>query len=442
MNLFYIYCDKIIDIHVKNEYNIPKDISLGGYMSEEVMITAATTAGGIIVVLFLIIWFIKSFVKICPPNKVYIFSGGSGTRTVFGGRTIKKPIIETMEELDMTISSVVIRVHGAYSKGGIPLDVQAIANVKISSNPSLIINAIERFLGRSKTEIIKVARETLEGNLRGVISTLTPEQINEDRMEFADRIASDVKHEMDKLGLHLDVFKVQSVGDKTDYLRSLGRKRISEIIKEAEVAESNFLSEAKQLEAAKNEESQVAQTKAKDLIKQKENELRQIQAELEDKIQQEEEKLFAAAKAAAETASLALQQLKTELQDIKLQVEEVLPARADQKAAAIIAKGQYALVSEKGKAMAFQVDSMAKVWQYAGSDALPISLMQKIETILEKSASTVEKLNLGNIHLIDSGNGETISGIVGAYTGMITTIFNSLNDILGVDLVNSLKQEK
>ncbi len=411
-------------------------------MSEEMIISAATIAGVTIGVLFLIIWFIKSFLKICPPNKVYIFSGSGGTRKVFGGRTIKKPILETMDELDMTISSVVIKVHNAYSKGGIPLDVQAIANIKISSDPDLIDNAIERFLGRSKSEIIRVARETLEGNLRGVISTLTPEQINEDRMEFADRIASDVKHEMDKLGLHLDVFKVQSVGDKTDYLRSLGRKRISEIIKEAEVAESNFQSEAKQLEASKNEESQVAQTKAKDIIKQKENELRQIQASLGDKIQQEEETIAAAARAAAETASKELQQLKTELQDIKLQVEEVLPARAAQKAAAIIAKGEFALVSEKGKAMAYQIDSMAKVWQYAGKDALPISLMQKIETVLTKAASTVEKLDLQNIHLIDSGDGETISGIVNAYTGMITTIFNSLNDILGVDLAKSLKQEK
>jgi flotillin len=411
-------------------------------MSEEMLINAATIAGITIGVLFFVIWFIKSFLKICPPNKVYIFSGRGGTRKVFGGRTIKWPIIETMNELDMTISSVVIKVHGAYSKGGIPLDVQAIANIKLSADPELIDNAIERFLGRSKSEIIRVARETLEGNLRGVISTLTPEQINEDRMEFADRISSDVKHEMDKLGLHLDVFKVQSVGDNTDYLRSLGRKRISEIIREAEVAESNMTNEAKQVEASKNEESQVAQTKAKDVIKQKENELRQIQADLGDKIQQEEEIVSAAARAAAEIASKELQQLKTELQDIKLQVEEVLPARAAQRAAEIIAKGEYALVSEKGKAMAYQIDSMSKVWQYAGEDALPISLMQKIETVLTKAASTVEKLNLQDIHLIDSGDGETISGIVGAYTGMITTIFKSLNDIIGVDLVKSLKQEK
>jgi flotillin len=411
-------------------------------MSEEMLINATTIAGGTIAVLFLVIWFIKSFLKICPPNKVYIFSGSSGTRKVFGGRTIKKPIIETMDELDMTISSVVIKVHNAYSKGGIPLDVQAIANIKISSDPNLIDNAIERFLGKSKAEIIRVARETLEGNLRGVISTLTPEQINEDRMEFADRISSDVKHEMDKLGLHLDVFKVQSVGDKTDYLRSLGRKRISEIIKEAEVAESNFKAEAEQMAASKNEESQIAQTKARDIIKQKENELRKIQADLADKIQQEEETIAAAAKAAAEIASKELQQLKTELQDIKLQVEEVLPAKAAQKAAAIIAKGEYALVSEKGKAMAYQIDSMAKVWQYAGKDALPISLMQKIETVLAKAASTVEKLNLQNIHLVDSGDGETINGIVSAYTGMISTIFASLNDIVGVDVANSLKQEK
>ncbi len=414
------------------------------------IITVLVSSGIIIGVMLFLIGFIKSFLKICPPNKTYIFSGRThtdnmgkvvGYRVLFGGRTIQWPIIETREELDMTISSVQVKVTNAYSKGGIPLDVQGIANVKITSDPSLIGNAIERFLGKRKDEIIRVARETLEGNLRGVISTLTPEDLNEDRMQFSDKIYQDVKKEMDKLGLHMDVFKIQSVTDKSEYLKSLGRKRISDILKEAEMSESNFQAEAKQVEADMSERSQIAQTKAKDTIKQKENELRQIEADLESTVRIEEETTTAAAKEAEAIAAKELQQLRTQLEEIRLQVEEVLPAKYQQQAAQFIAEGEYALISEKGRALSYSIDSMSKVWQYAGKDALPISLMQKIETILKMATTTVDKLHVENIHLIDGGDGETIRGIVSAHIGMISTVFEALNTIVGVDITEALKKE-
>lgn len=414
------------------------------------MIEVLTYSGIVIGAIFLFVGFLKSFLKICPPNKVYIFSGRThtnaqgknvGYRVIFGGRAIKWPLIETQDELDMSVSSVLVKVTNAYSRGGIPLDVQAIANVKISSDERFIGNAIERFLGRQKAEIVKVAKETLEGNLRGVISTLTPEQINEDRMEFADRIFNDVKKEMDKLGLQLDVFKVQSVSDRQEYLKSLGRKRISDILKDAEIAESSFQAEAKQVEANMSEQSQIAQTKAKDEIKQKENEFRQIQATLEAKVQTEEETTIAAGKEAEATAAKELQEYRAQLEEIRLQVQEVLPAIAKQQAAQFLAEGEAAIVSEKGRAVGYSIDAMSKVWIYAGKDALSISLMQRIEKILKTAASTVDQLQMKNIHVIDSGKGETINGLVKAYTDVIGTVFSSVQELVGIDLSDSLKRE-
>ena len=76
-------------------------------------------------------------------------------------------------------------VHNAYSKGTIPLNVQGVANVKVSNAPGIRDNAIERFLGRPMETIAQIAKETLEANLRGVLATLTPEEVNEDRLKFA-----------------------------------------------------------------------------------------------------------------------------------------------------------------------------------------------------------------------------------------------------------------
>ncbi len=396
----------------------------------------------VIVAVIALVVFVRSFLKIAPPNKVYVFSGGKGLVKVFGGRKLKMPIIEEMFSLDMTISSVVIKISNVYSKGGIPLDVQAIANVKISANPRYIDNAIERFMGKSKNEILRVARETLEGGLRGIVSGLTPEEVNEDRMSFADKVALEVRNEMNKLGLQLDVFKVQSVSDRIDYLKALSRARISNIIKEAEIAESDLINEAKQVESDESKKAKIAQTITRDVIKQKDNEFREIKAGLLAEIQAEEETTAAAAEEAQAIAEKELQMLNSKLQDIKLQVEEVIPAKANQKAAEIIAKGKAASIIENGKAMAYQIELMSKVWKEAGRDALPVAIIQKIDTILEKAATTVKELKLEKVNLIDAGDGESINAVVNAYVGMISTVFSSLGNILGVDIMNSLSNKE
>jgi flotillin len=171
--------------------------------------------GGGVAIAFLIfailigIWGINALVQICDPNKILIISGRKykrsdgqvlGYRVIYGGRTFRIPVLETVKTMDLTTMPVPIEVTNAYAKGGTPLDIQAIANVKIARNENLVGNAIERFLGRDPEEISRVARETLEGNLRGVVATLTPEQLNEDRLEFAERIASDVQKDLAKLG--------------------------------------------------------------------------------------------------------------------------------------------------------------------------------------------------------------------------------------------------
>ena len=124
----------------------------------------------------LIVWFLKSFLRICNPNEILILSGRKhrnkdgqtvGYRVIFGGRVVSIPILETVKTMDMTTMPVPVEVKNAYSKGGTPLDIQAIANVKIASDPEVVGNAIERFLDRDRKEILRVARETLEGNLRG-----------------------------------------------------------------------------------------------------------------------------------------------------------------------------------------------------------------------------------------------------------------------------------
>ena len=104
---------------------------------------------------------------------------GDGEGVANGGFTFVKPILETARRMDVTLLPVLVEVTNAYSKGGTPLNIQAIANVKVSTDPEVRNNAIERFLGRDPKEIVQVAKENLEGNLRSVLAQLTPEQVKE-----------------------------------------------------------------------------------------------------------------------------------------------------------------------------------------------------------------------------------------------------------------------
>ena len=274
----------------------------------------------------LLIWFLNSFLCVCKPNEVVILSGRKrktssgqevGYRVLTGGRGIRIPILETVKRIDVTTMPVTVKVTNAYAKGGTPLDIQAIANVKISSDPQVVGNAIERFLDQDRQEIIRVARETLEGNLRGVVATLTPEQLNENRLQFSERIAGDVRRDLVKLGLQLDILKIQTISDNVDYLNSLGRRQIALVIKNAEIAESNALTEAEQIEAQCQEETAVAITQDRIVVQDKENELRKVTAELEQKARSEEERTTAAALEATAKAQQQLQTVRAQLERLR-----------------------------------------------------------------------------------------------------------------------------
>ncbi|MGB3534630.1 MAG: SPFH domain-containing protein [Microcoleaceae cyanobacterium] len=393
-----------------------------------------------------IIGFLNTFLQICKPNEILILSGRKhrtkegldvGYRVIFGGRTLCIPILETVKTMDLRTMPVPVEISNAYSQGGTPLNIQAIANVKISSNPDIVGNAIERFLDRDRSEIARVARETLEGNLRGVVSTLTPEQLNEDRLRFAERIAEDVSRDLSKLGLQLDTLKIQSVSDDVDYLSSIGRRQIALIARDAEIAESNAVAEAEQIEADCKRQAEVAKTQARTVTVQQENQLRKVKAELEQLARSEEERTIAAAKEARARAEQLLQTVRAELERLRLQVDQVLPAEADRQAKQLQARGAAASLAENARAAAQVNDLLAQVWQDIGPDAGELFYLQQIEMILTEAAKVPSQVNLQNVNVIDNGDGKSIASLVRAYPEIFHQFLDSVNQILGINVAGS-----
>ncbi|WP_071517570.1 SPFH domain-containing protein [Geitlerinema sp. PCC 9228] len=389
------------------------------------------------------VWLVNAVVQICDPNKILIISGRKykredgqtvGYRVIDGGRTWHIPILETVKTMDLTTMPVSIEVTNAYAKGGTPLNIQAIANVKISRDWSLVGNAIERFLERDRQEIARVARETLEGNLRGVVATLTPEQLNEDRLQFAERISNDVSNDLAKLGLQLDTLKIQSVSDEVDYLNSIGRRQIANIIRDAEIAESNAIAEAEQVESDCNRQSEVAQTQSRTSVQEKENELRRIKAEVEKQARIEEERTQNAAEEARARAQQELQAARSELEQARLEVEQVLPAQAQQQAQELQAKGEAAKLAENAKASAQINEMLAQVWQETGVDASQLFLVQQMETILREAGKVPGRLHMKRVDVIDNGDGKAIASLLNAYPEMVRQFLEQSEKTLGIQL--------
>ena len=387
-------------------------------------------------------------IRICRPNEMLVVTGSrsnqgqqgmKGYRVVAnGGWTFVKPILETARRMDVTLLQVLVEVKNAYSKGGTPLNIQAIANVKVSSDPDVRNNAIERFLGRDSEEIVQVAKENLEGNLRSVLAQLTPEQVNEDRLRFAERIADDVGDDLRRLGMQLDTLKIQSVFDDVDYLNSISRRRVAQIVRDAEIAEAEAIGEAERKEAEMEEVAEVVRTEADTVVLEKDNAVRTKVAQMEKQARSEEERTTAAELEARAKAQQQLQKVRSELERLRLEAEEVLPAQARQRARELRARGQAAATAEDVKASALVNDLLTQVWEDAGSTAELVFLLQQIEMVLDQATRLPSRLTLKRITSLDGNDATSLASLVALNHVVVRQFFEQVKEILGIDLLATL----
>jgi flotillin len=420
-------------------------------MNPELWIDVGIWSGGTLGALLTLIVVLKNFMIIGKPNEVLVFSGRKhtrddgtsvGFRVVRGGRSFRVPLLEKVDSMDMTIMPIDIRIRGAYAKGNIPINVDAIANVKISNDDTLVHHAIERFLGRPREQIRSVAKETLEGTLRGVLALLTPEEVNHDRQKLADNLKAEVADDLGQMGLAVDTFKIQHVTDEVQYLDSISRIKIAEVLKDAEIAESNAKREADEIVAAAQMHGKVAVEQAQAKIIKESNDLERHKAELEAKARSEEERTIAAGREARAIADQQLQKIRSDLETLRLQADTVIPADKARAAQELRAAGDAALRAETGRAQAQALDALMAAWREAGDDADEVFLIQQIDRILADVAAVTKRLSVEHVNLIDGGDGRTLARHVGSYPAVVAEIFERIKETVGIDVISMLTQSK
>lgn len=387
---------------------------------------------------------LKTLLYICQPNQVLIFSGTSrrvgdrrvGYRILKGGMGWRRPFIERVDSLDLTNMIIELGAHGAYSKGGVPLNVQGVANVKIASHEPVLNNAIERFLGKTRVEIMAIAKATLEGSLRGVLATMTPEEINSDRNLLDERIVQEVEADMTSLGLIVDTLKIQNITDDVKYLDSIGRIRNAELLSAARVAEATARADAIVRAAENREQEMQAKIQAETTVSKADAEKRLRDAQTRMNALIAEEQAAVAALVAQAKAELDVQRARIEQVRRKLEADVVAPAQAEcetleQQAAAAVAP-----IVEEGKAKAEALKRLAASWSAAGDQARQIFLLQKLEPIIRQLTETIAETKIERVTVID--NRATGGGALGNPARLLA-LSEQIKEVFGIDVVEQLR---
>lgn len=357
---------------------------LGGLMIPIVVIGLAFAILGIIVS------FGRNYVK-CAPNevlvvfgrkrKMMITDGAGGTkesevgyRLVIGGATFVMPMIESHKKLSLSTWQVNSRVEDTPNIDGVPVDVEAIANMKISSDPTLLGAAVERLLSMNQQQLEQVASSTLEAQLRQIVGTLTVEAMIKDRESIQQTVLTVAQGELNKLGLTLDNFGISKVSDKNEYIKSLGMKRTAEVKRDAEIAKADATREQDEKTAAARLVGETAKAQSEKSISDAQRDKDIAVADNETQVKRRQARIPIAALAEAQeataelnkktidaevakvTADTELQLLEKKRNEARLDATTVTNARKEAEALVIRSEGNQKAAVNDGEAFRIKAE--------------------------------------------------------------------------------------
>ncbi len=221
----------------------------------------------LIIVLIVVLIIVRAWYKVAKADQALVIVGksqknaiGESSRisVITGGGALVNPLTQRAEMISLRARQIKMEPT-AQSSTGVTVNVSGVALVKIGSDPELVRRAAERFLSQDSA-IEQFTTEQLEGALRGVVATLTVEQLMNDRQKLSDQIAEGIKSDLLAQGLILDSFQIQGVTDKNGYIDALGATEVERVRREAEVARINAAREVKARQIATDEATLIEQT--------------------------------------------------------------------------------------------------------------------------------------------------------------------------------------
>lgn len=434
----------------------------------------------IVVVAALVAVVLKNYRKV-GPNEVLIISGGRkrtiampdgtsrqvGYRIRIGGGTFVRPFIEQAQILPLEIIPMDIKVDDAISTNGIRCTIRGTAEVKIAGDEAAIHLAAEQFLGRPLTDIRDVAFRTLEGSTRALIGSMTLESLNKSRKEFGQKIFEDVSQYFANMGLKLLSYNLKEVTDPSGYLEALGRPRIVQARRDAEVAEAEAARDAIIRSAEAKKEGDVAKIAAETQVAEAnhDSELRRSELQkalnvkkadadfayelerhkLNQQLKTEENKV----KLIEKDSAIALEKKEIERVEQELEAKVRKPASAEQFRLEAEAKGmaeakriqgvvEAELVEKVGKAEADAMRRKAESWNSYSQPALLQMMFDKLPDLAREMAAPISKVD--KIVMVSNDGKLGTSKITGELAAMMSQLPTVVKSLSGFDLEAWLKK--
>ena len=248
-----------------------------------------------VILLFLIAGYLKA-----PPDTAYIISGPFKKRILIGKAGWRMPFFERVDKISLRVMQVDVKTSEAVPTNEfINVNVDGVANVKVSSNPELLKKAAESLLGMNQTELVSLVTQVLEGNMREIVGSVGLKEMVQDRQGVAKKITENVVPDMEKLGIEVVNFNIQNFKDNAGTIENMGIDNVEQIRKNAQIAKANAQRDIAIATSHAQEEANAVKVEAEKKIAEQNTALSVQQAEL---------KVQADTKKAAADAAYSIQQ--------------------------------------------------------------------------------------------------------------------------------------
>lgn len=248
-----------------------------------------------VILLFLIAGYLKA-----PPDTAYIISGPFKKRILIGKAGWRMPFFERVDKISLRVMQVDVKTSEAVPTNEfINVNVDGVANVKVSSNPELLKKAAESLLGMNQAELVSLVTQVLEGNMREIVGSVGLKEMVQDRQGVAKKITENVVPDMEKLGIEVVNFNIQNFKDNAGTIENMGIDNVEQIRKNAQIAKANAQRDIAIATSHAQEEANAVKVEAEKKIAEQNTALSVQQAEL---------KVQADTKKAAADAAYSIQQ--------------------------------------------------------------------------------------------------------------------------------------
>lgn len=418
------------------------------------------------ILLMLLIVFVTKY-QTAKPDEALIISGSylgsknvhadesnNKIKIVRGGGAFVLPVFQRSNRISLLSSKLDVSTPEVYTEQGVPVMCDGTSIIKIGSSVEEIATAAEQFLGKTREELENEAREVLEGHLRSILGSMTVEEIYQNRDKFSQSVQEVASVDLAKMGLIIVSFTIKEVRDKNGYLDSLGKPRIAQVKRDAEIAEALKEKELKltlykkEQDIAKADADQAYHLQSaimKQKVREQEIEVevveRQKQIELEEKeILRREKQFDSEIKKKADADRYALEQealakkasalATTEAEQFR--TESLAKAEADKIRLIGLAEAETTLA--KGTAEAETKEKIAEAFKKYDEAAILSMIVEIMPQLVKEAAAPLG--NIDKISVVDTGSGEGggANRVTNYATNLLSTTQETLKETLGLDV--------